>query len=755
MNPNKQEKPPPDPLLTQEETKDTDTQAQNLEPQDENKQHDTEGMSRQGSDSDLNLEGHIKNPDENLQEPRVNTRARQNRPNYADLHAGRSTPPHGKEDTKGDKKADPKGDKKTDPKGDKKTDPKGDKKIDNQREPKGKNDENKNNETELERQNKNLLSDNQLKQAEISVLRRQTEAQDNMIGEMTQEIEEISKANRELHEELQNRIRTTATSINTITDQEIKITALEDANNILRLQVAQTSENIRKITKDNLTLKTETEQQKLQIGLLKCEITKLNQKQPKHHLEEESKLKLEEENKHLQQVNSDLKQQLAEVKQLKDNLLDKLISTPKAAPTPKQPEIEILYIADSNRTLITPKLKSEYTWTITQDIYTSQQLIEFIEAKQYTNYFTSFDNIIIMIGTNDIRLNMDTRTTFNNIKQSINILMNKLQRNVTVLQIPPQKDQTINAEVEMLNRMIEKHMHATHIITTSTTLNTQPLTTLLTEDGYHISETAAKIIAKLINELTITKTKNRHQRDNSPQPSTSQQQPPQHTPQHIKHTPTTSLPLQTHQRKEQNHTTPETHQHQYSSTHRYHTPPEIQRLIDTYTIPSNMAGHIIRKNEQGIKDLQEKYKTKITKENNEKTKTCTFTITGPPQNVKRTIDQMKSALETALHMNDNNERRKEERKRMICKFFQQGYCKFGERCDSIHPSPERRRPTQRSRSPQRRHTSKSTSQSSSDRKHRKSEKKTRRHRSPSTSPSTSSNSDSSQSPKRKRKNYKY
>ena len=321
-----------------------------------------------------------------------------------------------------------------------------------------------------------------------------------------------------------------------------------------------------------------------------------------------------------------------------------------------------------------------------------------------------------MLGTNDLKLGKSHITTFNNLKQAANIIHTKLKAHIAIIQIPPQQNMTTNTEIEMLNRTLQKHMHPTPIINTSQALSNKPLAKLLQPDGIHITETAALIISQQINNYLSTKTSSSPNQELTPPTTTHQQQT------------TYTNPTPTYNPAATNKTQPQTPT----------TPPHC---TETYSVPADLAGHIIKKNEEGLKDLKRTFNTTITRENNTQNKTCTFTITGTNRNIQLTITKIKDIITNATHL------RQQEHKTPICRFFTRGTCKYGPTCNFTHPSTTNPRRRSRTSSPEasssKRHRSSSkTKQPKSKSSHKKKKRQ---------SSSSSSSSSSRSSPQRTRK----
>ena len=196
---------------------------------------------------------------------------------------------------------------------------------------------------------------------------------------------------------------------------------------------------------------------------------------------------------HQKQVDAtkDLQQQLVELRSLKNKLLDKIT----AQPQPSHQQKKLLFIADSNRKHIANKLSQQHHWTIIDDIFTTQHLLNL--ATSTPHLLKPYQAIIIMLGTNDIKNGSSYLTSFNNIKQATNIIST---HNIPsyVIQIPPLKDPSLNIEVEMLNRLIQNHIKPAHPIITEQ-LTEKPIAKIISHDGIHITIEAAEIIASAIN----------------------------------------------------------------------------------------------------------------------------------------------------------------------------------------------------------------------------------------------------------------
>ena len=73
--------------------------------------------------------------------------------------------------------------------------------------------------------------------------------------------------------------------------------------------------------------------------------------------------------------------------------------------------------------------------------------------------------------------------------------------------------------------------------------------------------------------------------------------------------------------------------------------------------------------------------------------TQTITIRGQKENQEHTIDDIQTKIDNISESHTNKE------KQTICRFYERGNCKKGDRCNFDHPRPS---PSHRSRSPRRR-----------------------------------------------------
>ena len=207
---------------------------------------------------------------------------------------------------------------------------------------------------------------------------------------------------------------------------------------------------------------------------------------------------------------------------------------------------------------------------------------------------------------------------------------------------------------------------------------------ILVGDGFHLSEKGGEWAANEIRKQLLAtsnkdKVKQVKQR-REPAPTTSQQTTPPHRPQ---------TPHQAHQ----------------------HTPtpssPEIDILrTQIVVIPPGIGKHVVGKQGKVISAIQKRHNVEIiTAPPRENDKTL-ISITGPSHQNKKAEAEIIDIILDQLEGEKKSKSKKEDHERNICRYNQEGKCRYGDKCWRIHlpkhNTNDTRRNRSRSRSPAKR-----------------------------------------------------
>ena len=482
--------------------------------------------------------------------------------------------------------------------------------------------------TKLREENKELREENKELKSEITLLHKQLTTQ-------TEEIRKRKNIAKEAKDEQQN--------------EREKIEKMETKEEEMRKEV----ENL-KIEVD--TYKRQQKERKTEVEAVRKENSKLTeelgsqrfraaQNEAKHQkvIEDmEQKLKAKEEEllentartRVIESQLEDARTTLEEAQVMIDNLLDsQTYEEPKPqekeeTPKPRKKQKAFL-IADSNGRQIIQHLNLDSTdWTTTQDIFTLDHLLEKLKDREaMVNW--KYENVFISLGTNDIKDRKGTIETAKKILEAMRVLNKYSSAKVYYVQPPPLGDPLLNTEMAILQRQIAKKLEGQYI---PNDLKNYPKSKTLNEDGIHITDLAAKIIATSIEE---------------------RQQP--------------SIPEKPAQKEKDE---------------KYETELELE---------TQTAKYVIRRRRQGLNEAEDETQTRISLKTAEDDERCVLAISGKRENVKKAIQILKKkedecreyAKKKDKEIKDKQQR-EQEIKEQICEYYRRGSCRYGERCRMRH-----------------------------------------------------------------------
>ena len=138
----------------------------------------------------------------------------------------------------------------------------------------------------------------------------------------------------------------------------------------------------------------------------------------------------------------------------------------------------------------------------------------------------------------------------------------------------------------------------------------------------------------------------------------------------------------------------------------------------TWMVPSETVRHIIGKGGKRKTDIEKTHGTTIHIQDPEPGKhDQRITVTGSRDSVQKTRDALTYIVDTALEDSAKAFTRKQEKAKITCKFYRQGHCKMGQKCNFRHDNGKT--PTKRSYSPYSDYTSSSDTDSPSPRPSRR------------------------------------
>ena len=345
-----------------------------------------------------------------------------------------------------------------------------------------------------------------------------------------------------------------------------------------------------------------------------------------------------------------------ELEELNQDLLVQINSktrTPEKRPEKRNNNI---LIADSNRRHILNHLAekdNDNNWFTENNTFRTQDLQK-LQGKDIEGY----KNIVLLLGTNNIKTGEDGRTEARKYTEEIERILKIKSRSTKLyaIEIPPIGRRAAKAERDKYNNYLHSHLPtAVKMIPTPPAIMRYPTKEIL-DDELHITKEVASKYAEQI-KLEI--------KQNEDRPTTSEKEPA----------------------KEESVTITET---------------------DGIDITQ-----IIGKDGKKVKEIEAKYKVIITISHN---KPHQIKIEGKRRDTREAEKDIKEILEEQRRTTRRNEERRSSAKNKICRYFQQGNCNRGNRCFYQHSnnttttssrrsrtrSPERsRRTSHRSRSPNR------------------------------------------------------
>ncbi len=322
-----------------------------------------------------------------------------------------------------------------------------------------------------------------------------------------------------------------------------------------------------------------------------------------------------------------------------------------------------LLITDSNRKKL--NLDKTYEWNVMTNIYTLDDLEEQLKSPHTREDLKKTDKTIIMLGTNNTRKGESASTAIEKMKRCLEKIRQLTDNNITLIQIPPMGrpiDIRRIAQTAIYNtKLKELQDDQVQIITTQEQYELEPKTSILQNDGYHLTQNGADYLSNIINQ------------------NLEKQKPNKRLPTH--RSPES-------QRETRRKTDPPRHQQ-----------PEKEETQEM-RIEDRMVKHIMGKEGKTHKSLQRRHNIKIIitdeKDTDRKQK---IILQGESEAIRNTKKEIRQILDNPEHKVKNRD--------IPCRYFERdGNCFRGSACQFMH-DPRNIRTSVRSRSSSRDNRNKS------------------------------------------------
>ena len=483
-----------------------------------------------------------------------------------------------------------------------------------------------------------------------------TEQQTNL--ELQQQIDQLKTESDQQKQQIRDLKRDKKQAKDENTKLKAKINELEKQASALKAQQKKSQEEIKNLkdinnratdnqteqttTQNNIITRLEKDIEELQntiqdlsdtqaenettINNLRCDLEEATQQQQQQQPQEE------------QDEIRTLKQKLKEAEEMTELLVHKLDEqtdrdedtlTIETTTKPK-----CLLIADSNRREIIPYLDHDLAiWHHENEIFTIEQLEKWTNNEDLPQ---DYDHIIISQGTNDIRYGKDGYRMAKRMASTINQLEKDLpQTTISVLDLPPLKNNDNNKEISLYNFTLAREKTTTTI---SKKMRDEDTRDILRGDGIHLTPRGGEIAAREINKL-VTNNNN-----NNPKQQTTKV--------------TANIPI-----------------------------PIPETTAESWYIPRKTGSTIIGKGGANIRKIQEKHSVSVHLHDQEKdSDDRRITVKGRQQNVNNARDGIEQIVYN--YSRPQQQQKTKVRKDTECRYYNQGYCKMGNKCDFAHWTPK-------------------------------------------------------------------
>ena len=479
--------------------------------------------------------------------------------------------------------------------------------------------------------------------------KKTTEQQTNL--ELQQQIDQLKTESDQQKQQIWDLKRDKKQAKDENTNLKAKINELEKQASALKAQQKKSQEEIKNLkdtnnratenqteqttTQNNIITRLEKDIEELQntiqdlrdtqtenettINNLRCDLEEATQQQQQPQEEQDEIRTLKQKLKEAEEMTELLFHKLDEqTDRDEDTLTIETTTKPKC-----------LLIADSNRREIIPYLDHDLAiWHHENEIFTIEQLEKWTNNEDLPK---DYDHIIISQGTNDIRYGKDGYRMAKRMASTINQLEKDLpQTTISVLDLPPLKNNENNKEISLYNFTLAREKTT---ITISKKMRDEDTRDILRGDGIHLTPRGGEIAAREINKLVA----NNNNNNNNPKQQTTKV--------------TANIPI-----------------------------PIPETTAESWYIPKKTGSTIIGKCGANIRKLQEKHSVSVHLHDQEKdSDEQRITVKGRQQNVNNARDEIEQIVYN--YGRPQQQQKTKVRKDTECRYYNQGYCKMGNKCD--------------------------------------------------------------------------
>ncbi len=378
----------------------------------------------------------------------------------------------------------------------------------------------------------------------------------------------------------------------------------------------------------------------------------------------------------LERDNIEMRKRLMTIEKLNRALYQKIKKQEDQQETTQEEESDTestsknILIMDSNRKHVSNYLdRTKEDWIIEREIYTIRQLEEYVTKNNTT--LKMKDNIVIGIGLNDLRNRIGGIEAYERLKAVVSQLETRDNR-ILVLEITPVRDSARRLEIEITNACLRADKEV-ESIQLPQCIEESEIEQIVMDDGFHITEKVAEIIADQIS-LTL----NQQDKENKTIEKNTEKTKDQQSRSKTKDkTPGRQVIVK-------NTKTPSKEER---------TKPQNTVEIN-FEIPSRMGPHLVGNEGRNIRKIEREFRVKLSTKKSEGSHQTVW-IMGDRKDVDRAKEEISKQLDGRT---EHDRVTREYRENTACYYYQRGWCKHGDMCEFTHEDRHNSRDRERNRS---------------------------------------------------------